>query len=157
MTEEQQCNQFKKYEEYFEKQNDKLKKYDVGCFGEWLHGDKKVIDQPPEHQTVRRCIDFNCDHSELESLHSQYYKTSRVPYVHANYSYTRYLQPPLFSCSNPGVMVTSKFVHTSINKNKCPVFCMRWTPDGRRLITGSNNGEFTTWNGLQFNFIGINT
>lgn len=28
----------------------------------------------------------------------------------------------------------------------------QWTPDGRRLITGSTSGEFTIWNGLTFNF-----
>lgn len=27
-----------------------------------------------------------------------------------------------------------------------------WTPDGRRLLTGAQNGEFTLWNGQSFNF-----
>ncbi|KAF9427771.1 hypothetical protein BGZ94_004186 [Podila epigama] len=27
-----------------------------------------------------------------------------------------------------------------------------WTPEGRRLVTGSSSGEFTLWNGLTFNF-----
>ncbi|MCH93567.1 flowering time control protein FY-like [Trifolium medium] len=27
-----------------------------------------------------------------------------------------------------------------------------WTPTGRRLITGSQTGEFTLWNGQSFNF-----
>jgi polyadenylation factor subunit 2 len=29
---------------------------------------------------------------------------------------------------------------------------VQWTPEGRRLITGSHSGEFTLWNGLTFNF-----
>lgn len=29
---------------------------------------------------------------------------------------------------------------------------LKWTPDGRRLITGASSGEFTLWNGLTFNF-----
>lgn len=29
---------------------------------------------------------------------------------------------------------------------------MKWTPPGRRLITGSQSGEFTLWNGQSFNF-----
>lgn len=29
---------------------------------------------------------------------------------------------------------------------------LQWTPEGRRLITGSSSGEFTLWNGLTFNF-----
>jgi polyadenylation factor subunit 2 len=29
---------------------------------------------------------------------------------------------------------------------------VRWTPEGRRLLTGSASGEFTLWNGTGFNF-----
>lgn len=29
---------------------------------------------------------------------------------------------------------------------------LKWTPTGRRLITGSQSGEFTLWNGQSFNF-----
>lgn len=29
---------------------------------------------------------------------------------------------------------------------------MRWTPEGRRLLTASSSGEFTLWNGTGFNF-----
>lgn len=53
---------------------------------------------------------------------------------------------------NPAVSITTNFVHSSMNKQKCPVNCVKWTPDGRRLITGSSSGEFTLWNGLTFNF-----
>lgn len=35
---------------------------------------------------------------------------------------------------------------------KCPIFCLKWTPEGRRLITGASTGEFTLWNALTFNF-----
>lgn len=28
----------------------------------------------------------------------------------------------------------------------------QWTPEGRRVLTGSTSGEFTLWNGLTFNF-----
>ena len=31
-------------------------------------------------------------------------------------------------------------------------FQKQWTPTGRRLITGSQTGEFTLWNGQSFNF-----
>jgi len=59
---------------------------------------------------------------------------------------------PLGFLSNPASSITSKFVHTSTNKIRCPVNCVVWTPEGRRLITGSATGEFTLWNGLAFNF-----
>ncbi|XP_031789343.1 uncharacterized protein LOC100114982 isoform X2 [Nasonia vitripennis] len=48
--------------------------------------------------------------------------------------------------------VTTRFVKTATNKMRCPIFCMAWTPEGRRLVTGASSGEFTLWNGLTFNF-----
>lgn len=33
-----------------------------------------------------------------------------------------------------------------------PVNVVKWTPEGRRLLTGSTSGEFTLWNGTAFNF-----
>ncbi|KAM9844786.1 pre-mRNA 3' end processing protein WDR33 isoform 1-T2 [Aulostomus maculatus] len=62
------------------------------------------------------------------------------------------LVPPVGMLSNPMNAVTTKFVRTSTNKVKCPVFVIRWTPEGRRLVTGASSGEFTLWNGLTFNF-----
>lgn len=31
-------------------------------------------------------------------------------------------------------------------------YLTQWTPEGRRVLTGSTSGEFTLWNGLTFNF-----
>ncbi|KAK8631235.1 hypothetical protein V6N13_079992 [Hibiscus sabdariffa] len=53
---------------------------------------------------------------------------------------------------NPSTSFAAKFVHTSLNKNRCSINCVLWTPTGRRLITGSQSGEFTLWNGQSFNF-----
>lgn len=53
---------------------------------------------------------------------------------------------------NPSTSFAGKFVHSSINKNRCSINCVVWTPTGRRLITGSQSGEFTLWNGQSFNF-----
>ena len=36
-------------------------------------------------------------------------------------------------------------MRTSVNS-------LAWTPEGRRCITGTQSGEFTLWNGTQFNF-----
>ncbi|KAJ3405659.1 hypothetical protein HDU80_001000 [Chytriomyces hyalinus] len=63
--------------------------------------------------------------------------------------------PPAFSQQaryNAAINVATKFVHTSINKVRCPINVLKWTPEGRRLITGASTGEFTLWNGLAFNF-----
>ncbi|XP_011261997.1 uncharacterized protein LOC105254794 [Camponotus floridanus] len=62
------------------------------------------------------------------------------------------LLPPPSYMDNPINAVTTRFVKTATNKMRCPIFCMAWTPEGRRLVTGASSGEFTLWNGLTFNF-----
>jgi polyadenylation factor subunit 2 len=62
------------------------------------------------------------------------------------------LQPPPSYIDNAINSVTTRFVKTATNKMRCPIFCMAWTPEGRRLVTGASSGEFTLWNGLTFNF-----
>lgn len=48
--------------------------------------------------------------------------------------------------------IPGKWVHQSLNKVRHPVNVVRWTPEGRRLLTASSSGEFTLWNGTAFNF-----
>jgi len=60
--------------------------------------------------------------------------------------------PPLARIAEPADTIPARHLHTSLNKNKHPVNVVRWTPDGRRLLTGSSSGEFTLWNGTGFNF-----
>ncbi len=35
---------------------------------------------------------------------------------------------------------------------RCSINVAVWTPEGRRCLTGTQSGEFTLWNGSQFNF-----
>lgn len=58
--------------------------------------------------------------------------------------------PPL--ASNPADCIPARHLHSSLNKIKHPVNVVRWTPEGRRLLTASSSGEFTLWNGTGFNF-----
>ncbi|PIA28145.1 hypothetical protein AQUCO_07200055v1 [Aquilegia coerulea] len=60
--------------------------------------------------------------------------------------------PTIAYADNPSTSFAAKFVHASTNKNRCPINRVLWTPTGRRLITGSQSGEFTLWNGQSFNF-----
>lgn len=66
--------------------------------------------------------------------------------------YTSSIMPALAYVKNPVYSVATKCIRTSMNKLPCPIFCVCWTPEGRRLITGASSGEFTLWNGLTFNF-----
>lgn len=61
------------------------------------------------------------------------------------------LPPQAYRNATASSLVT-KFTHTSTNKIRQPIFVVKWTPEGRRILTGSMAGEFTLWNGMTFNF-----
>ena len=48
--------------------------------------------------------------------------------------------------------VAAKLLHSSLNKIIHPTNVVTWTPEGRRLLTGSSSGELTLWNGMGFHF-----
>lgn len=60
--------------------------------------------------------------------------------------------PPAARPTRPADTIPIKHLHSSLNKIKHPVNVVRWTPEGRRLLTASTSGEFTLWNGTGFNF-----
>lgn len=60
--------------------------------------------------------------------------------------------PPAATSKTLGDAIPSRHLHSSLNKIKHPINVVRWTPEGRRLLTGSSSGEFTLWNGMAFNF-----
>ncbi|TVY40255.1 Polyadenylation factor subunit [Lachnellula subtilissima] len=67
-------------------------------------------------------------------------------------SYIVDMLPPLARLQNPADSIPARHLHSSLNKIKHPVNVVRWTPEGRRLLTASSSGEFTLWNGTGFNF-----
>ncbi|UYI28334.1 putative pre-mRNA 3' end processing protein [Encephalitozoon cuniculi] len=62
------------------------------------------------------------------------------------------LKSPELCYNDISSLFTTKIEHVSVNKVKCPVNIVRWTPDGRRLMSGTATGEFTLWNGYGCNF-----
>ncbi|CAK9865611.1 unnamed protein product [Sphagnum jensenii] len=62
------------------------------------------------------------------------------------------LLPTVAYPDKPATSFTTEFIHPSTNKVPCSINQVLWTPTGRRLITGSQSGEFTLWNGQSFNF-----
>lgn len=67
-------------------------------------------------------------------------------------SYIVDMQPPAARLASAAESIPAKAVHSSLNKVKHPINVVKWTPEGRRLLTGSTSGEFTLWNGMGFNF-----
>ncbi|RDA92832.1 hypothetical protein CP533_2865 [Ophiocordyceps camponoti-saundersi (nom. inval.)] len=67
-------------------------------------------------------------------------------------SYIVDMIPPAGRPTSASDSIPSKHLHSSLNKIKHPINVVRWTPEGRRLLTASTSGEFTLWNGTGFNF-----
>lgn len=60
--------------------------------------------------------------------------------------------PPFARVHSPADTIPVRHLHQSIGKSKKPITVVRWTPEGRRLLTGGHTGEFMLWNGTAFNF-----
>ncbi|XP_065225352.1 uncharacterized protein Wdr33 isoform X2 [Planococcus citri] len=102
--------------------------------------------------TMRKTVDYNAAIiRELENRLWQRDFRDR-DHLQPDSLYVPHVLPPPSYPENPFNAVTTRFVKTATNKVRCPVFCLAWTPEGRRLITGTSSGEFTLWNGLTFNF-----
>ncbi|XP_035734797.1 pre-mRNA 3' end processing protein WDR33-like [Vespa mandarinia] len=101
---------------------------------------------------MRKTVDYNS--AIIKSLENRVwqrdYRDRRA--LQPDVIYYPDLLPPPSYVDNPINAVTTRFVKTATNKMRCPIFCMAWTPEGRRLVTGASSGEFTLWNGLTFNF-----
>lgn len=65
---------------------------------------------------------------------------------------TTQVLPPLARVHSPADTIPVRHLHQSIGKSKKPITVVRWTPEGRRLLTGGHTGEFMLWNGTAFNF-----
>ncbi|ANZ77080.1 BA75_04307T0 [Komagataella pastoris] len=79
-------------------------------------------------------------------------KFQHLGIVRPESSYLIDLLPPKAYPRLPAVNLPGKFVHLSANKAKHAIQAISWTPEGRRVLSGSNSGEFTLWNGMTFNF-----
>lgn len=81
------------------------------------------------------------------------YKTLGMPELERpSASYIVDMAPPAARLARAAESIPAKAVHSSLNKVKHPINVVKWTPEGRRLLTGSTSGEFTLWNGMGFNF-----
>jgi len=100
----------------------------------------------------RKTIDYNA--TVLKTLQNRMYlrDSEETAAILPDVLYINDLTTPSEMRYNPINCVTTKFVRQSTNKVRCPIFCVAWTPEGRRLVTGASSGEFTLWNGLTFNF-----
>jgi polyadenylation factor subunit 2 len=101
----------------------------------------------------RKVIDYGS--TNVNWLYERTYKRTafdEIPFFPAHHAYNLKMLPPIALYQIPASGITTKFNHASTNKDRCPVNVVCWTPEGRRLVTGTSKGEFTLWNGMAFNF-----
>ncbi|KAJ7778686.1 WD40-repeat-containing domain protein [Mycena maculata] len=108
--------------------------------------------KPVKKTRPRRTVDYNGGLGRWALLRKLRPSRGYVPYLRPSPPYIIDLLPPKAYPDNSSTSLCTKFVHTSTNKVRCPVNIVTWTPEGRRVLTGSTSGEFTLWNGLTFNF-----
>lgn len=88
----------------------------------------------------------------MRNRRPRYQQSSFMEAERPSPSYIVDMEPPAARLTNAAASIPAKALHSSLNKVKHPINVVRWTPEGRRLLTGSTSGEFTLWNGMGFNF-----
>lgn len=99
-----------------------------------------------EAPAKRRTIDFN---SQCLLFVDDCLSDRRPALPQNHYSYLKELRLT-FDQRRIYDAVCSRFVHTAHGGGRTPINAVSWVPNGRRLLTASNTGEFCLWNGLQF-------
>ncbi|KAI6123197.1 hypothetical protein EDD16DRAFT_1725335 [Pisolithus croceorrhizus] len=105
----------------------------------------------------RRTVDYNDGLGRWALLRKHRPNPTYVPCMRLAPPYIVDLLPPVAYRSNSSTSQCTKFIHTSTNKIRYPVNVVMWTPEGRRVLTGSTSGEFTLRNGLTFNAFQVHT
>ena len=102
----------------------------------------------------RPTIDYNS--IVIRSIESRIFQTDEQDYLSLQPN-DEYMSDMCTAGSRSMLMTPSNsycnyHMHTAYNRDKYPIYCAKWTMEGRRVISGAQSGEFTLWNGLHFNF-----
>ncbi|ESN93260.1 hypothetical protein HELRODRAFT_115778 [Helobdella robusta] len=101
---------------------------------------------------IRKTVDYNP--SIVNWLHGRIFQNDHRdrPCIQPDQMYNYLMLPPPAFLDNPINCLCTRSIRMAMNKVKCPIFTVKWTPEGRRLVTGASSGEFTLWHGLTFSF-----
>ncbi|CAK8698355.1 pre-mRNA 3' end processing protein WDR33-like [Clavelina lepadiformis] len=113
---------------------------------------QNILDDASRKKSGRKVIDWTSSCAIYLERRRWQRVVEDIPSLLPDTSYSIEMQATMAYKDNSASSVATKFVRSATNKMKCPVYKVVWTPDGRRLVTGSASGEFTLWNGTAFNF-----
>jgi polyadenylation factor subunit 2 len=112
-----------------------------------------------ERNLIRKCVDYHSP-AVLDITDRLFHKACRGAhtrndlYLQPHSAYLRLMGMPISGVAAPKIstVVCTHLAHVTRAKNSTPVMCLSWTPGGRRLLTGNQEGEFTLWDGQTFGF-----
>jgi len=121
--------------------------------------DSHPNDEQPSENLKRKCVDYH-NPAVIDLSNRLYFKSCRTSHVRDQFytqphsSYLRLQSLPISNVSDPiaSSVYLTYMAHVTKAKNSYPVMALSWTPGGRRLLTGNQEGEFTLWDGLNFSF-----
>ena len=95
--------------------------------------DARTQRQNPDYE--RPTVD--CNTSIIRYLQSRVFQTRHQDYValQPDLEYMRDMLPPAGMPSNPSNAYCTHHCHTAVNREKFPIYCAMWSPEGRRVIT----------------------
>lgn len=76
-------------------------------------------------------------------------KKQSIP-LYPSTEYTKYIGSTFELRNNTGNLLCIRYCHTAMSKEKSEILSLSWSPGGRRLISGSKNGQLTLWDGNSF-------
>jgi polyadenylation factor subunit 2 len=114
-----------------------------------------------ERNLLRKCVDYHVP-AVIDIENRLYYKASQtnharhfLPYLQPHSSALRLMGMPISNVVSDPInsnAFCTFLAHVTRAKNSTPIMCLSWTPGGRRLLTGNQDGEFTLWDGITFGF-----
>ncbi|KAJ5287002.1 hypothetical protein N7478_002688 [Penicillium angulare] len=113
----------------------------------------KNFDGPVGPRRPRLVTDYGSSMVQwMRTRRPRYQGGHRMEVERPSASFTVDVVPPVGRIHSPVDTIPVRHLHQSIGKSKKPIVVVRWTPEGRRLLTGGHTGEFMLWNGTAFNF-----
>jgi len=104
----------------------------------------------PKRRFFRRCIDYN---STVVNFLEHWNEGEHVKRnLGCNYTFAKDMMPAFATPYSPYDSICSRYVYSAVNKVRSAVNTVTFSPNGRRVITGSHTGELTIWNAQQFHF-----
>lgn len=113
-----------------------------------------------ERNLIRRCVCYHAP-AVIDIQNRLYRNASRShqtrhsdDYLQPHSAWLRLMGMPLSRVAypTPSEYYLTYCAHVTRAKNSTPIMCLSWTPGGRRLLTGNQEGEFTLWDGINFSF-----